>query len=322
MRRSIAWLALALAAITSPVANAQDFPTRPVTWVLPFAAGGSTDTIARVVAERLAPTLGQPVLVENKPGATGAIASEHVARAAPDGHTILMATISTHSVLPTLRPTLPYDAARDFAPVTLVARAPNVLIVSPKVPARNVTELVAWLKAHPDTSTFASSGTGGITHLVGELFNQTAGVKVPHVPYKTGVQAVPDVMEGRVQYIFDSIVWSLPQIRAGKLNGLAITSAERSPLAPDLPTVAESGMPGFEGVTWFGVVAPARTPPAVVERLSREIGRVLASPDVKEKLASLGAEASPTTPQAFAEIIRADREKWARVIRAANLKID
>jgi tripartite-type tricarboxylate transporter receptor subunit TctC len=229
---------------------------------------------------------------------------------------------STHAVLPTANPKLGYDAVRDFAPIGLVARAPNVLIASPSLPAASVGDLVALAKARPGTVNFASSGNGTITHLIGEMFRAQAGIQVVHIPYRTGVQAVPDVMAGGVAYLFDSIVWSLPQIRAGKLKGLAVTSLARSPLAPEIPTVAESGLPGFEGVTWFGLVAPAGTPRAALDRLGAELRRALEAADVREQLARQGAEAAYTTPEAFAALIRADTAKWARVIREAGVKFD
>ncbi len=230
--------------------------------VVPFAAGGGTDAVARVVAEKMGARLGQPIVVENRAGAASALGTAHVAKAAPDGYTLLMTTNSAQVILPLTQAsgTLAYDPDKDFSAVGLVAILPNILIVSPKLPARSVAELVDYAKARPGQLSFASSGNGTITHLIGELFKARTGIDVVHVPYRTGVQAAPDVMEGRVHFQFDNIIWSLPLIREGKLNGFAITTRQRSKLAPDMPTVAESGVPGFEGISWLGLVAPARTP--------------------------------------------------------------
>ena len=312
----------ALCALLAQAAAAQSWPSRQVRIVLPFGAGGSTDAIARTLGQKLSESVGQPVVVDNRPGAAGAIATDHVSKAAPDGHTLLMATTSTHAVLPVLNSKLPYDPQRDFALVALAARAPNVLIASPMLPAANVRELIALAKAKPGAYTFASSGTGTITHLIGEAFNAAAGIKAVHAPYKTGVQAVPDVVSGQVAWLFDSIVWSLPQIRAGKLKGLGITSRERSPLAPEMPTVAEAGLPGFEGVTWFGLVAPAAVPREVVARINGEVNRLLASADMKEKLAAQGAEAAGGSAEEFAKLVREDMARWGKVIRDAGVKVE
>ena len=302
--------------------QAQPYPTRPVRLVVPFAAGGSTDTIARILAEKLGPALGQTVIVDNRPGATGAIAAEMVARSAPDGYTLLMGTNSTHVVAPILNSRLPFDPEKDFTPIGLVAAAPNIVIVSPTVPAKTLKEFIAYARAQPGQLSFASSGTGAITHLVAELFNLEAGIKAVHIPYKTGVQAAPDVSSGRVAYIVDSIIWSLPLIRAGKLKGLAVTSSQRSALAPDIPTVAESGLPGFEGITWFGLMAPAGTPPAVISRLSEELEKAIASAEIRDRLATQGAEALSRPPLQFAAMIREERQKWSRVIQQTGVKIE
>jgi tripartite-type tricarboxylate transporter receptor subunit TctC len=315
-----AGLIAALAAAAD--AAAQSWPARQVRIVLPFGAGGSTDAIARTLGQKLSESFAQPVVIDNRPGAAGAIATDHVAKAAPDGYTLLMATTSTHSVLPMLGARLPYDPQKDFAPVALVARAPNVLIASPTLPAASVRELVALARARPGGYTFASSGTGTITHLIGEAFNAAAGIKAVHAPYKTGVQAVPDVVSGQVAWLFDSIVWSLPQIRAGKLKGLAITSRERSPLAPDMPTVAEAGLPGFEGVTWFGLVAPAAVPREVLARLNAEVNRLLQTQDMRDKLAAQGAEAAGGSAEEFGKLVREDAARWGRVIRDAGVKLE
>ena len=252
---------LAAAASVATPSHAQTWPARTITLVVPFAAGGGTDAIGRVVAEKLAARLGQPVVVENKAGAASAIGTAYVGKAAPDGYTLLMTTNSAMVILPLTQAagSLNYDRA-DFSMIGLTGILPNLLIVSPKIPANSVSELIAYAKARPGQLSFASSGNGTITHLIGELFKARTGIDVVHVPYRTGVQSAPDVMEGRVQYIFDNIIWSLPMIRAGQLKGLAITTSQRSTLAPDIPTVAESGVPGFEGITWLGLRRRRRRP--------------------------------------------------------------
>jgi tripartite-type tricarboxylate transporter receptor subunit TctC len=303
-------------------ATAQDFPNRPVKLVLPFATGGSTDAIARTVGQKMSESLGQAVVVENRPGAAGAIASQLVAGAAGDGYTILMATTSTHAILPVVNSKLAYDAVKDFAPIGVVARAPNLLIASPAAGVDRVADLVAKARANPGALSFASSGSGTITHLVGELFKSSAGIDAVHVPYKTGVQALPDVIAGQIAFQFDSIVWTLPQVRSGKIKGLAVTGSERSALAPELPTVAESGLPGFEGVTWFAFVAPAATSPAIVARLNRELNKALESADIREKLAAQGAEPAPGTPEDLTRLMREDTLKWGKVIKDAGVKVE
>ena len=321
-KAALALLAGLMLSAGPTTAAAQDYPTRSVRLVLPFGTGGSTDAIARLVAQKMSESLGQQVVVENRPGAAGAIASQHVATSAPDGYTILMATTSTHAILPVVNPKLTYDAQKDFVPIGLVARAPNLLVTGPTAAAGSVKELIAQAKGDPGKASFASSGTGTITHLVGELFKSSAGIDAVHVPYKTGVQALPDLISGQIAFQFDSIVWTLPQVRAGKIKGLAVTGLERSRLAPELPTVAESGLPGFEGVTWFAFVAPAATPPAVVARLNRELNQALGSPDVQEKLAAQGAEPGPGTPEDLGRMMREDSIKWGKVIRDAGVKIE
>jgi tripartite-type tricarboxylate transporter receptor subunit TctC len=313
---------LAAAASAAPAALAQAWPSRPLKLVVPFAAGGSTDAIARLVAQKLAGALGQQVVVENRPGAAGAIASEQVARSPGDGYTLLMATTSTHAILPVAKPKLPYDAVADFAPVGLVARAPNVLVASPALGVSSVQDLVAQARARPGQLSFASSGNGTITHLVAELFLGMAGVKAVHVPYKTGVQALADLVSNQVQFQFDSIVWTLPQVRAGKIKGLAVTGLKRSLLAPELPTMAESGLPGFEGVTWFAFVAPAATPRDVLARLNRELHASLQAADVQEKLAGQGGEPAPGAPEDLTRLMREDRTKWGKVVQQAGVKFE
>ncbi len=257
----------------------------------------------------------------NRTGAAGAIGANAVAKAAPDGYTILMATTSTHAILPLTQDNLEYNPAKDFAEIGLVAIAPNILIVSPKVPANSVAELIAFAKQNPDKINFGSSGQGTITHLIGELFVLQAGIQAVHVPYKSGVQSFTDLSDGRVQFLFDSIVWSLPQIRAGKLKGLGITSAKRSQLAPDMPTIAKSGLPNFEGRTWFGLSAPAHTSDMVLARLQTELKAALADKELAERLAVLGAEPAFLSGADFEKMIGEDIEKWRSVISRAGVQM-
>ncbi len=312
-----------LAALAASSASAQTWPARPITLVVPFVAGSGTDTIARIVSEKLAARLGQPIVVENKAGAASAIGTSYVAKSQADGYTLLMTTSSAQVILPLIQPqgSLNYETG-DFSPIGLTAVLPNVLIVSPKVPAQNVQEFIAYAKERPGQLSFASSGIGTITHLIGELFNARAGVAALHVPYRTGVQAAPDVMEGRVQYQFDNIIWSLPMIRDGKLKGLAITTLRRSALAPDIPTVAEQGLAGFEGVTWIGLVAPAKTPDPVVARLSTELSAILTEPDVVAKIAATGGEPPATKgPAGYRTLLADDIARWKTTLSDGKIKL-
>lgn len=319
-----AFLLAAIALLLAPaIAAAQSWPTRTITLVVPFAAGGGTDAIARVLAEKLSPRLGQPVVVENKAGAASAIGTAHVAKSAPDGYTLLMTTNSAMVILPLTQAagSLNYDR-NDFALIGLTGILPNLLIVSPKVPANSTTELIAYAKSRPGKLSFASSGNGTITHLIGELFKARTGIDVLHVPYRTGVQAAPDLMEGRIDYMFDNIIWSLPQIRDGKLKGLAISTSQRSSLAPDIPTVSESGVPGFEGITWLGLAAPAKTPDAIIARLDRELRAVLAEPEVVAKLAATGAEPPRAPgPAGIKALLAEDIARWEGILREGKIKL-
>lgn len=313
----------ALLLLAPVAATAQGWPTRSITLVVPFAAGGGTDAIARVIAEKMSARLGQPVVVENKAGAASAIGTAYVAKAQPDGYTLLMTTNSAMVILPLTQPanSLQYTPD-DLKMIGLTCILPNILIVSPKVPAKNVAELIAYAKSKPGELSFGSSGNGTITHLIGELFKARTGIDVLHVPYRTGVQAAPDVMEGRIQYIFDNIIWSLPMIRAGQLKGLAITTAQRSSLAPDIPTVAESGVPGFVGITWLGLAAPAKTPDEVVARLDKELRAVLAEPDTIAKMAATGAE-PPTAPgpEGIKTLLAEDIARWKGILSEGKIKL-
>ncbi len=267
-------------------AQAPAYPTKPIRLVVPFPPGGATDILAREVAKHLTEAWGQSVVVDNRPGAGGNIGSELVAKAAPDGYTLEMGTVGTHAINASLYSKMPYDHVKDFVPVILVAGVPNVLEVNPSVPVNSVQELIAYAKANPGKLNFASSGAGTSIHLSGELFKVMAGVQMTHVPYKGSAPALQDLLGGQVQLMFDNLPPSLPQIKAGKLRALAVTSTTRAPALPDVPTVAEAGLPGFEASSWFGVLAPAGTPPAIVAKLNAEIAKWLTSPEAKEKLAA------------------------------------
>jgi tripartite-type tricarboxylate transporter receptor subunit TctC len=310
-----------LLALAAPPAIAQ-YPVKPIHLVVPFAPGGSTDIFARLIAERAQGALGQPVVVENRAGAAGNIGGEAVARAAPDGYTLLMATTGVMAINNALYRNMTYDAAKDLEPVLFVASITNVLIVPPDFPARSVAELVAAAKKAPGSLSFASSGAGSSTHMSAELFKALSGTDILHVPYKGSGQALPDLMSGRVTMMFENAPGAVGHIRSGKVRALAQTGARRSPSLPDLPTVAESGVPGYESLSWSGIAAPAGTPRAVIDRLNRDLNAVLALPEMRQKLAEQGAETIGGPPEAFASHIRAEREKWSRLIREKNIVVN
>jgi tripartite-type tricarboxylate transporter receptor subunit TctC len=319
LKRAVSLLVLALIAAG---AGAQTYPAKPIRLVVPFPPGGTTDILAREVGQRLSQAFGQSVVVDNRPGAGGNIGSELVARSAPDGYTLLMATVGTHAINPSLYAKMPYDHVKDFAPVVLVASVPNVLEVTPSLPVYTVADLIKLAKEKPGQINFASSGSGTSIHLSGELFKAMAGVDMTHVPYKGSAPAIADLIGGQVQVMFDNLPSSLPQIKAGKLRAIAVTSAQRAPALPEVPTIAESGLPGFEASSWFGLVAPAGTPPAIIARINAEVNQWLQSPEAKEKLLAQGAAAAGGSPEQFAAYIRAETEKWARVVKASGAKVD
>ena len=314
--RLLAALTLAFAALA---AQAQ-YPNRPVKLIVPFPPAGATDIVGRIVAQKLGEQLGQPVVVENRPGAGGSIGSDLVAKSAPDGYTLLIATSSTHSIGPMLQK-LPYDPLKDFAPITHVANVPNVLVVSPKLPVGSVAELIALAKSKPGQLNFASSGVGTIVHLNAELFKMLAGVDLVHVPYKGTALSIPDVANGSIAMLFDSLASVQPHIKAGRVRPLAVNAQKRSALLPEVPTLAEAGMPAFDRYTWFGMFAPAGTPAAIVERVQSGVLAALKAPDLLERFAAAGAEAVGSTPGQFVERIKSDAAKWAQVIKAANVKV-
>ncbi|MBL0918151.1 MAG: tripartite tricarboxylate transporter substrate binding protein [Hydrogenophaga sp.] len=321
-RRLITTLcAAALCAAFGADAQTADWPDKPVRIVVPFAPGGSTDALARAVGTKLAEVLRQPVVVDNRAGAAGAIGAQAVARAAPDGYTLLLATSSTHAVLPHLRP-LPYDAVKDFTPITRIATAPNVLVVSPTLKVASVKDLVQLAATRDGGLNYASSGNGTVTHLISADFVHRAGIRARHVPYKTGIQALPEINSGQIDFAFDSIVWTLPQAQAGKVKALAIGSAERSPLAPDLPTMREAGFAGFDGTTWFALMGPAGLPAKTVAEINRQVNAVLRDPEIRAQFERQGAEALGGTPQELEKLVQDDGKRWAGVIAAGNIKID
>ena len=312
----------AMALVVAPLAGAQTYPTRPVRLVVPFPAGGTTDILARAAAQKLSEAWGQQVIVDNRPGAGGNIGTELVARSAPDGYTLEMGTVGTHAINASLYSKLPYDHVKDFAPVILVAGVPNVLVIGPGLPVNSVQELVAYAKANPGKLNFASSGSGTSIHLSGELFKTLTGVQMTHVPYKGSAPALSDLMGGQVQLMFDNLPSSLAFIKAGKLRALAVTSTVRAAALPDVPTMVEAGVPGFEASSWFGILAPAGTPRDIVMRINGEVAKWLASPDAREKLSAQGAIAAGGTPEDFARHIGSETTKWAKVVKESGAKVD
>lgn len=313
---------LALALCFPAAIQAQPYPSKPIRFVVPYPAGGPLDTIARLLGAKVTESAKQAVVVDNKPGAGGNIGADIVAKAPADGYTILMGAVATHAINPTLYKSIPYDPIKDFAPVTQVASTPNVLVVNPSVPANNVREFIAHAKASPGKLSFGSGSIGSAGHLAGELFKASAGVDMVHVPYKGAAPAMQDLVGGQIHLMFDNLASSLAQVKAGKIRALAVTTAKRSSFAPELPTIAESGLPGFDISTWFGVFAPAGTPREALDRLHAEFSKALAAPDVREKMLALGAEPVGNRPEEFAAFIRSEAEKYAKVIKASGAKVD
>ena len=310
--------ALAAGLCMPGAAAAQAFPERSITLVVPHSAGGTSDILARTLATEAAKTLGQTIVVDNKGGANGSIAAKSVATSAPDGYTLLLATASTHGINPALYKKLQYDAINDFAPITLLATVPNVLVVGKQVQAADVPGLIAEIKADSDRFNMASAGAGTPGHLAGEMFKQRAGLEFVHVPYKGGSPAIADLIGGQVQFLFTTIPGALPNIKAGTLRALAVTSPRRSPALPELPTMAESGLPGFQAISWHGIVAPAGTPASVVDTLNQAFSRALASEQVRQRLLEEGAEAASLNTQAFGEFIQQEIANWAKAVEASG----
>lgn len=314
-------LATTVAMVPATPVIAQTYPAKPIRIIVPFAPGGGTDITARVVGQRLTEAWGQPVVIDNRPGAGTMIGTEIAARSAADGYTLIIASAS-HALNPSLYRKVNYDPVRDFSPVTLAIAFPFVIAVHPSIPARSVKELIALARSRPGKLTYASSGTGSTNHLAGELFKSMAGADIVHVPYKGGGPALNDAIGGQVSMIFGTVLETLPQVKAGKLRGLAVTAGKRAPLAPDLPTVAEDGLPGYDVTGWYAFLAPAGTPHDVLVKLNQEMTRILRSPATKERLLAMGAEPWPTSLDEAQKFIASEVVRWGKVIKAARISAD
>jgi len=319
---AVRFSAIALSFSMTAAANAAAYPDKPIRMLVGFAAGGGTDTTARAIGQPLSEALGQQVIVDNRPGAAGNIAADITAHSVPDGYTILMGTIAALAINPSLYQKLPFDPIKDFEPISLAVSSMNVLVVHPSVAAKNVKELIALAKAQSGKLTYGSSGVGGAGHLAGVLFDQLAGTKMIHVPYKGGAPAIIALVSGEVNMVFATAETAVPQVKAGKIRALGVTTAKRSALLPDLPTIAEGGLPGYEANNWYGLLAPAKTPAAIVERLNREVVKVLNMPNVKEQLFRSGLDASPSTPKEFGAYIKSEMAKWSKVVKASGAKAE
>jgi len=318
MKRILAAILLAAAG----AAGAQSWPSKPLKIIVPYPPGGTSDILARAIGPGLTAALGQAVVIENKPGATGNVGADFVAKSPADGYTLLLADIGSLAISPSVLPTLPFEPVKDFAPVVMVAYSPHLLVVHPSVAAKDAKELVALAKAKPDSFNFAVSGIGGANHLAGIDFAQRAGIKWAYIPYKGGSQALTDMVGGQANVMFNGMLATYPFVKEGKLKVLAISSAKRFAAAPEIPTVAESGMPGFETGSWQGIVAPAGTPPEVVNRLHATVTAILATPEMKDRLDKAGAEVRPMSPAQFGAFIRDERDRWAKVVKESGARFD
>jgi len=310
------------ASLLATAALAQSYPEKPVRLIVPFAAGGGNDSVARLVGKRVSDSLGQQLVIDNRPGAGGVLGAELAAKAAPDGYTLFLGGVGSHAINPNLSDSLPYDPIRDFAPVALLAQAPLVLAVHPSVPADSFKAFVALARSRPGQLNYASNGNGSSSHLAAVMFRSMTGVDMVHVPYKGLSPALADLLSGRVQLMFSSVVAILPHIKSGKLRGLALTGSRRMPSMPDLPTIAESGLPGYEASSWYGVLAPAGTPREIVARLNAELVKALAQSEVRTSLLAEGAEPAGGTPEQFAAHIRAEKERLGKLIREAKIRLE
>jgi tripartite-type tricarboxylate transporter receptor subunit TctC len=310
-----------IASLAAGASPAQDYPSRPVRMVVPFSPGGSTDTLARIVGQKLTERSGQPVIIENRAGAGGHIGAEQVAKSAPDGYTLLLGGVP-HAISASLYSKLPYDLARDLAAIAEVASFPSAIVLHPSLPANSVKELIALARARPGQLSFGSAGIGSPNHLSLELFQAMAGVRMVHVPYKGSGQLVGDLLAGQVQLASMGLPVAVPHVQSSKLRAIAVTGAARSPLLPEVPTVSEAGLPGFEVTSWYGVFGPAGLPADIVVKLNSEIGSAVTAPDVKERLAALGAEPSVKTPDQFARYVRQEITKWAKVVKDSGAKAE
>ncbi|MBP0629600.1 tripartite tricarboxylate transporter substrate binding protein [Cupriavidus sp. AcVe19-1a] len=324
-RRVLAALAagavLANPATISTAFAADSWPTRPITLVVPFASGGTTDILARTVGQKLGEALQQPVVIDNRPGAGGTIGAANVARAQPDGYTFLLATVA-HTMAPAIYKSLPYEFTRDLDPVGLVALTPNVLVVNPAIPARSVPELIAYIKAHPGKVNYGSAGIGSTEHMSGELFRSLTGTDIAHVPYKGGAPMMTDLIAGQIQMAIETSPSASQHVRSGKVKALAVTTAKRSGAYPGVPTLSESGVKGYEVTTWFALMAPRGTPAAIGQRVSAELGKLLKAPDVQKRFEEQGVTAGDMTPPQLAAFIRAETDKWVKVARESGAKAE
>ena len=318
-RHAGSWMLGMLLGLVAASAGAQDYPNKPIRLIVPYPPGGGTDIVARILTEPLTSALGQPIIIDNKGGAAGNVGTDIAAKAPADGYNVLF-TLSSHTINPKLYPKLPFDVEKDFVPISLSAMIPQILVVHPSVPANNVRELIALAKAQPGKLNYASVGTGSPGHIAGELFKLKTGVDIVHVPYKGGGPAVTDTIGGQVQMLFVSMPAAWQHVKSGRLRAIAVTSAKRSVAAPDVPTIMESGVPDFVVDSWYGALAPAKTPAAAVARLQAAFAQAQQNPQVREKLLLQGAEAADVTPSEFDRIIRDELAKWDFVIRAANIK--
>lgn len=312
--------AVICAVLGSTIAAAQSYPTKPVRIIVGYPAGGPTDMIARTVAQKLTPALGQQVIVDNRAGASGMIGAELTVKAAPDGYTLLTVPI-TYAVTPSVFPKMPYDAEKDLAPVALVAAAPFILVVHPTLPVKTVKDLIALAKSRPGQINYASASAGGMPHLAGELFNIMAGVKLTHIPYKGAAPATIDLLAGQVSLMFNNMLSAMPHVKSGKLRAIAVTSARRSSAVPELPTIAET-IPGFEASGWYGMFAPAATPRELIAKLNGEINRLMKQPDVAQRLAGDGVEAVTMTPAEFGAYLHSEIVKWGKVVKISGATVD
>jgi tripartite-type tricarboxylate transporter receptor subunit TctC len=313
---------IAAATVAAPSAAQDKWPSKPITYIVPFAAGGTTDVLARVIASKLGPALGASVIVDNKPGAGGNIGSDYVAKSAPDGYTILGGTISSHAINVSLYPNMPYDPIKSFEPVTLIGTLPNVLVVNASSAYHNLKDLIAAAKAKPEALTFGSSGNGTSQHLSSELFQSMTGARMLHIPYKGSAPAMQALLGQQVDLVFENILAAVPLIQSGKLRALGVTSSKRASSLPDVPSLAEAGLPGYEIVSWQAVFAPAGTPQPIVQRLAAEIGKIINEPDVKSRLAGLGVEPSGAGPAELAALQKSEVAKWGKLIKASHIKVE
>ena len=313
----------ALLVLAAAVAGAQDYPAKPVRMVVGFPPGGGTDVVARILQPRLSELLGQPVVIDNRPGATGTVAAGHVAKSPPDGYTIMMGHVSVNAIAPSLFSNLPYEAERDFAPIGIAASVPHIVVVHPSLPATTLKELIAYLKAQPGKLTFPSAGNGSMPHLAGEVFQSLAGVKLVHVPYKGTGRSMQDLLGGQHLVAFDTMAASAPHVRSGKLRALAVSTRERIATLPDVPTAEEAGLPGYVVTTWYGVFAPAGSPSAIVNRLHTELVKAMQTAEVRSKLEGIGADGSVSkSPAEFAALVRADTARYAKIVKDIGLRIE